>query len=263
VKGASPIAWRVLLKPSDRLVPRRTLLVRKVSGGGVDRRCRTESAGWENIVAIDLQCARKNWVEAIDEWAAAEGRYDDATRTRARAARCYRGSALSGANLRSSPPTPSRVCSARRRYLRRELPPSFGAPDVGVGNVQVIARNGDVEIVFERQRHCIIHRNVELAVVHELVDARVLARFGGSTCRGVYGPIGSGKCESGFAYSFTSKGCDDDGMPSAPTARSARTKHPAPTRQDHRGGKKKGGNPLKRSQHCRTLHSHHLHRSKL
>ena len=39
----------------------------------------------------------------------------------------------------------------------------------------------------------------------------VLARFGGATCRAVYGPIGFGKGDCGFEYCFTSNGCDADG----------------------------------------------------
>src|ERR1700733_4210245 len=39
----------------------------------------------------------------------------------------------------------------------------------------------------------------------------VFARFGCATRRGVYGPIGLGKCDSGFEYCCTSKGFDADG----------------------------------------------------
>ncbi len=38
----------------------------------------------------------------------------------------------------------------------------------------------------------------------------VLARLGASTCRGVYGAIRLGKCDCGFEYSCTSKGCVDE-----------------------------------------------------
>ncbi len=48
----------------------------------------------------------------------------------------------------------------------------FGAPDVGIGDVQVVAGDRDVEVVFERQRDRVVHRDVKFAIVHELVDAR-------------------------------------------------------------------------------------------
>ncbi len=53
----------------------------------------------------------------------------------------------------------------------------LGAQHVGVGDVQVVARDGDIEIVFERQRNGVIQRKIELAVVHELVDARSVGQI--------------------------------------------------------------------------------------
>ena len=48
---------------------------------------------------------------------------------------------------------------------------SLRAQHVGVGDVQVVARDGDIEIVFERERNGVIERQIEFAVVHELVDS--------------------------------------------------------------------------------------------
>ena len=50
------------------------------------------------------------------------------------------------------------------------------APDVGIGDIQVVAGDGDVEVVFKRQSYRVVHRNVKLAIVHELVDARRISQ---------------------------------------------------------------------------------------
>ena len=48
----------------------------------------------------------------------------------------------------------------------------FGAKDIGIGDIQVVARDGNIEIVLERQRDRVVQRKVELAIVHQRVDAR-------------------------------------------------------------------------------------------
>src|SRR6202790_4265009 len=48
----------------------------------------------------------------------------------------------------------------------------FGSPDVGIGNIQVVTGDRDIEVVFERQGDRVVHRDINFAVVQELVDAR-------------------------------------------------------------------------------------------
>ena len=54
----------------------------------------------------------------------------------------------------------------------------LGAQNIGVGDVQVVARDGDVEIVLQSQRHRVVDGEIQLAVLHQLVNPRVLLRFG-------------------------------------------------------------------------------------
>src|SRR5205807_4173853 len=59
---------------------------------------------------------------------------------------------------------------AHRRTQNRSA--STRAQDVGVSNIQRIAGDGDVEIVLERKRNGVIQREIELAIMHERIDAR-------------------------------------------------------------------------------------------
>ena len=52
----------------------------------------------------------------------------------------------------------------------------FGAPDVGIGYVQVVASDRDIEVIFERQRDRVVHRDIEFAIVQKLVDARCVGQ---------------------------------------------------------------------------------------
>ena len=49
--------------------------------------------------------------------------------------------------------------------------PAFARKNIGIGDVQVVARDGDVEIVLQRQRNRVIQRQIELALVHQRIDA--------------------------------------------------------------------------------------------
>ncbi len=49
---------------------------------------------------------------------------------------------------------------------------SFCAQHVGIGDIQVVARDGDVEVILQRKRNSVVQRKIQLAIVHELVDAR-------------------------------------------------------------------------------------------
>ena len=65
------------------------------------------------------------------------------------------------------------------------LPPASGAQNVGVGNIQVVALNRDVQVIFHGQRDRVIHGKHQLAILHQLLDARRIAQsLGGATLCG-------------------------------------------------------------------------------
>ena len=49
------------------------------------------------------------------------------------------------------------------------------------GDGQVVARDGEIEIVFERQRDGVLQRNVELAVANQLIEPRRIGQSGPGT----------------------------------------------------------------------------------
>src|SRR5271165_6802678 len=102
---------------------------------------------------VTLQRACDHWVEAGDERSNSERRTGQASRAGAGARRTNRGSARARANLR-----PKNSYAAAGSVLHhaeghaQDRSSRLGTQHVGVGNVQVVARDGDVEIVLERQR---------------------------------------------------------------------------------------------------------------
>ncbi len=135
---------------------------------------------------IDLQRPGENGVEAGDGRAAAQSR-DHQSSGAGSGATCPNGcSTLPRADLAAE----SAYAAARgvlhdAAVYAENGGAGFGAPEVGVGDVEVIAGDGDVEVIFEGERDRVVHGNVELAVVHELVDARRVGQVGRLDRRGV------------------------------------------------------------------------------
>ena len=122
---------------------------------------------------ILLQRAGENRIEAGDVRSEAERGADQTARACARAARAEGGATGAGADLaaEAADATAGSVLHDTGIYAEGRGP-GFGAQHVGVGDVQVVARDGDVEIVLERERDGVVQRQIQLAIVHELVDAR-------------------------------------------------------------------------------------------
>jgi hypothetical protein len=84
-----------------------------------------------------------------------------------------------------SPPTPPPGVFCTMPVLTpRMLAPDFRPQQVGVGDIQVIAGDVDVEIVLQRERNRVIDGEINLAIAHERVDARRVANFGWGTASG-------------------------------------------------------------------------------
>ena len=94
-------------------------------------------------------------------------------RTGARTARTEAGAAGSRADLaaEAADATARRVLHDARINTQGRSAGSR-AQHIGIGDIQVVAGDGNIQVVLERESDGIVQRQVELAVVHELVDAR-------------------------------------------------------------------------------------------
>jgi hypothetical protein len=73
-------------------------------------------------------------------------------------------------------PTPPAATLARRilhdaGVHAQNIGSAFGPQNVGIGNVQVVACQHDVEIVLQGERNCIVDGQHDLAVVQQLINA--------------------------------------------------------------------------------------------
>ncbi len=123
--------------------------------------------------AIVLQCPRENRIEAGDERSEPESRTDQAPRARARAARTESGASRTGADLAAESADAAAGSVLHHAGINAESRGAgFRAQDIGVSDVQVVARDGDIQVVLQRERDGVIERQVELAVPHQGIDAR-------------------------------------------------------------------------------------------
>src|SRR5579862_6793218 len=122
---------------------------------------------------IILERARENRIEAGDERTeeAACRRTDQAASA---GAACSKGSSSSARTHLRPDATHAAPWGVlyHTEVCTKDLSASFRTQNVGVGNVQVIARDGDVEVVFKCERDGVIQRQIQFAVVHKRVDPR-------------------------------------------------------------------------------------------
>ena len=136
------------------------LLIAEVRSRGIGVRERVcEDICWQRAIPIDLHRSCQNRIKRRYGRAYTRRRRHQArcsSSCAARTCRCTARSATCGSA------THARACSARRTlhdasiYAPGRLA-RFGAPDIGIGNVQVVARNRDVEVILERQRYRVVH----------------------------------------------------------------------------------------------------------
>ncbi len=166
--------------------PLKSLRIGKVGGVGILRENGhgAEHAGGFGIVLVELQRAGDQRIEAGDGRADAERRTDQAVGAGADAAGGDGGAAGAGADRSAQA-----ADAAAGRVLHdagvdaENVGARLGAQQIGVGDVQVVAGDVDIEIVLERERDRVIDREIDLAVAHQGIDARRVARFGcASSC---------------------------------------------------------------------------------
>ncbi len=152
------------------------LRVREVGGAGVllelvDTRC--DGVGQREGGMIDAQRSAQRRIKRLHRRSGAQRGRDQAGRAGAHTAGAARGSA--GARARSTGPKASHAAawSTLNQSSSHTAHGSagLGAQDVGVGDGQVIARDGQVEVVFQRHRDGVVQRKHQLAVVHGLIEA--------------------------------------------------------------------------------------------
>jgi hypothetical protein len=122
---------------------------------------------------VILECPRQHRIEALDQRSQPQCRAGQAADASTRAGCTDRRATGTRADLRaeSAHASAGRVLHNAERHAQNGRT-RLGPQHVGVGDVQVIARDGDVEIVLQRQRDRVIQRQIKLAVVHELVNPR-------------------------------------------------------------------------------------------
>ena len=148
-----------------------------------------EHTGTLEPLVIALQCACDDRVEA-GNWGAEESArsgFHDAARSGACSTRSQSSAAGTGTDLCTDA-----AHAAARSILHyseidtKNLGTGFSPQHVGISDIEVVSRNGDVEIVLQGERNGIVQRKIELAVGASSWSMRaVLARLGSATCLGM------------------------------------------------------------------------------
>src|SRR4029077_10701125 len=158
--------------------PLKSLLVCEIHRAGVLRQAGAgknalKDAGRLLTKVILLEGTRENGIVAVEDWAKAEGRTYQAVGAAAGATRAQAGASSGCSGVRSdAAPAAARRIQDDARVHTEDVCARLSAQHVGVGDVEIVALDCDVEIVFQRQRDSVIQRQVELALVHELIDSR-------------------------------------------------------------------------------------------
>ena len=164
----------------ERAAPLEALGVAEVRGVGVlgNDRDGAEDADGFSVVLVELQRAGERRIEAGDGRADAESRTDQAVGSGARAAGRDRGAAGARADRAAQS-----AYAAAGRVLHdagidaENAGARFCAQQIGIGDIQVIAGDIEIEIVLERERDGVIDGEINFAILHERVDARRVAQL--------------------------------------------------------------------------------------
>src|SRR5579862_4083360 len=155
------------------------LAVGEVGGVGILRNDGngTERAGGLLLVFVELKGAGEEGIEAGNGSAYAESGTDKAVCPGARSAGSDRGATGAGADgAAESAHAAARGVLDDSRIDAKNRGAGLGAEKIGIRNVQVVAGDLQVEIVFKSEGDRVIDREVNLTVMHERVDARGIAQ---------------------------------------------------------------------------------------
>src|SRR3981081_332588 len=127
---------------------------------------------------VFLKRAGKNRIEAANRRSEAKCRTDQSIGAGAKTSRSQAGAACGRARLRSDAPHATARCVEHQAERGAEDAGSRSrAQDVVIGNIQRVARNGNVEVVLERQCDGVVERKIELAIAQKLVDSPGIAQI--------------------------------------------------------------------------------------
>ncbi len=128
-----------------------------------------EEAGRRRVHAVEIDCAGQTRVQILRRWARAVRGKNQAgaagTLTRGTAAGAAR-SAACRQRRRNSPLRAGHDSSIDAAQNR----PCACAEQIGVRDVQVVAGNGDVEVVFDGQGNGVGKAQIDLAVLHQIAQ---------------------------------------------------------------------------------------------
>src|SRR5262249_38686025 len=125
------------------------------------------------VSPVHLKCACQHGVKVRNCRSAAEGRSNQASHASTSAA-CPSARASSpraDCATQSSHPATGRILHYAEGHAENRTS-AICAKDFCVSDIQVVARDRNVQVVLEGQSHCIVHREINLSVTHELVNAR-------------------------------------------------------------------------------------------
>src|SRR5258708_19715453 len=127
---------------------------------------------------VVLKGPEKGRVKAGNVRPKAEGRTDQSVGAGCDAARTECRSASGSAGLCADATDASaRSVEYHAHRCAQNTGPSSGAQDVGVGDIQVEARDGDIEFVFEREGDVVVDLKLKFAFMLKLFNPAVIAQF--------------------------------------------------------------------------------------
>src|SRR5215469_7890022 len=149
----------------------KSLGVIEIAGGRILHRTAKNTGALEARM-VALQGCGHDRVEAGNERSEPQGGTHQAVRTTADSARGRRGSARARAYV-STQTTHSAAGSVLHDTggnAEEVIRPALRPQHFRVRDAEVVARNCDIQVIFERQRHRIIHREIQLPFAQELIE---------------------------------------------------------------------------------------------
>ena len=137
----------------------------------------SEYIAGDDIVVVLLKRTGDYGVETCDQRSQAKGGAYQSISASADPTRSRRGTARARADgsSKSADTAALSILHHSKIYSKEGVGAGFRPQNVRVGNIQVVARNTNIEIILQRQRNRIIDRKQDLAVTKKLINARCIA----------------------------------------------------------------------------------------
>jgi hypothetical protein len=165
---------------AHRRTPLKALRVGEVGGVSflTDDRNRTKNAGGFGVILVELQGAGNDGIEAGNVRADAERGTDQAVRAGAHAAGGYSRASGAGAyRAAEAAHAPAWGVLHDAGVDAENVCPRLRPQVISVGDVEIVAGNIDVEIIFQSEGDGVVNRKIDFAVAHKRIDARRVAQI--------------------------------------------------------------------------------------